>query len=648
MSSPNQSSPASSPRAAAALPSASPALSGPVAVLSERFARACASVVAEHAPGDGAKLASAAPDAPIDPRIEPAAKPEFGDFQCNAAMALGKRLGLPPRKVAEAIVAKVDIADLAEPLTPASIAGPGFINVRLRGDALASMLRSMDGPTLGVERVAKPETVVVDLCGVNLAKQMHVGHIRSTVIPDAIARGLERLGHKVIRQSHVGDWGLPIAMVTGKLIRDQREGKLDRSKLTLDQLEKLYKRAQAECERDTAGLAAVRKYGLGPKAEAELEEQVGGATEAFLSARQTLLDLQSREPATLETWKFIYDLTMSACVATCARLKADVTDEYTAGESSYADELDGLVKDLLDRSVAQIDDGATVVRVPGLDVPCLIRKRDGGFLYATTDLAAIRRRVQKFGASRVIYAVDIRQSLHFDQVFGAARLAGYATLPSGEQARLEHAAFGTILGSDGRPFKTRSGESVKLMDLLDEAVARAEAAVAERDRDASPEERRRIAEVVGIAAIKYADLSNDRIKDYVFDFGRMLAFEGNTGPYLLYALVRVRSILRKAREAGHEIGSTFVVDHYAEKSLTLQLLKYPQAVRAMGEQLEPHRLCQFLYDLAGAFSGFFEKCPVLQAPTPEQRASRLRLCDLTGRVLADGLGLLAIPTLERM
>jgi arginyl-tRNA synthetase len=629
------------------------AFADPLSSLHQRFASA---------------IASAYPDlaGKADPMISPSRQPQFGDFQCNAAMGIAKQVGKNPREVAAALIAKVDLGGLVEPLSEKSIAGPGFINLTLRGEALASALASIADPSLGVTPAANPETVVVDLCGVNLAKEMHVGHLRSTVIPDAIARTIERLGHRVIRQSHLGDWGLPIAMVTAKLAEELKGGRLNEQSLKLRTLDALYKRSQAECERDAKGLDAVRRYGLGPKAEAELEAQVSGATEAFLRARDTLLKLQSHDPATVRVWKLIYDLTMKVCVETCARLKANVTLEHTAGESSYAEELAPLVEDLLARGVAEIDDGAAVVRVEGVEVPCLIRKTDGGFLYATTDIAAIRRRVGTLGASRVIYGVDIRQALHFRQVFAAAIKAGYADLPAassggapphdpatGERrvARLEHASFGTVLGPDGKPLKTRSGENVRLGDLLDEAVDRARTVVDQRSGAMTEGERAAIAEAVGIAAVKYADLSTERSKDYVFDFDRMLAFEGNTGPYLLYALVRTRSIFRKAAEEGKADGwrdAPILIREPAEKRLALELLRYARVLHQVGETLEPHRMCQYLYDLATTFSSFFDACPVVFAKDDDARRSRLRLCDLTGRVLADGLATLGLPTVERM
>ena len=585
-----------------------------------------------------------------DPMLGPARQPRFGDFQSNAAMPLAKRLGGTPREVAQRIVDHLDVTGLAEPVTSESIAGPGFINVTLAKPALASMLARLDTPHLGLPPVPDPDTVVVDLCGVNLAKQMHVGHLRSTVIGDAIARTLERLGHDVIRQNHVGDWGLPIAMVTARLRREADAGRLDPARLTLADLNKLYRAAQRECDPDTRGLERVRRHDLGPKAEAELEEQVAGATEALDAAKATLVKLQSGDPDTLADWRTIYDITMAEVLATCARLHTRITEEHSAGESSYAESLRPTVEDLERRGVAEHSDGALVVRVEGVKEPCLVRKRDGGYLYATTDIAAIRRRVQDLGADRVIYVVDARQALHFRQVFGAASRAGYTHRDGDGQAVLEHAGFGTVLGEDNKPLKTRSGENVKLTDLLDEAVRRARAAIDQRDPDLPPVDRAMIAERVGVAAIKYADLQTERARDYVFSFDRMVSFEGNTGPYLLYAVTRLHSVIRRAAEAGvhPKPDAPISIDEPDEKTLALALLRYPRAVRAVADSLEPGRLCQFAYDLAVAFSGFYDRCPVLRAPDDAVRDSRLRLCELTRRVLDDALGVLGLPTVDRM
>ncbi|HYE02991.1 MAG TPA: arginine--tRNA ligase, partial [Phycisphaerales bacterium] len=361
-----------------------------------------------------------------DPMITPGRNPALGDFQSNAAMALGKALGLPPRQVAQAIIANLDPGELLEPLSEASAAGPGFINFRLRSPALGVLLDRLESARLGLEPPSEPRTVVVDLCGVNLAKQMHVGHLRSTIIGDALARTLERLGHRVVRQNHVGDWGLPIAMVTAKLRDQAAAGAVDPDRLTLDGLESLYRRAQLECAADERGLAAARRSGH-PKALAELEAQVEGATGELARAKATLLRLQAHDPETVAWWRRVYDITMAACLATVRRLHADIDEQDSAGESSYAHELAPLADDLRARGIAEESDGALVVRVEGLAEPCLVRKSDGGYLYATTDLAAIRRRVWTLGAERVIYCVDARQALHFKQVFAAARRAGYAT-----------------------------------------------------------------------------------------------------------------------------------------------------------------------------------------------------------------------------
>lgn len=609
----------------------------PVALLSERFERAIRAAFPDLK-GSASAMVTASRQA------------EHGDFQSNAAMPLAKRVGLAPREVAAKIVEHLDVSGIAEAVTGASIAGPGFINIRLERALLGELLGRLDSPELGIEPPAEPPTVVVDLCGVNLAKQMHVGHLRATVIGDAVARVFERLGWNVIRQSHVGDWGLPIAMVVQKLI-ELEDGGADLDTIGLDDLNGLYRAAQGECKAETRALEAIRKHRTGPKAEIEAELRVESATEALERAKARLVALQSGDERTVGVWKRIYDVTMRACLETCARLHANVTDEHSAGESTYRSELAPIVQDLIDRGIAEESDGALVVRVEGIKEPTLIRKSDGGFLYATTDIAGVKRRVQEMGGDELVYCVDARQGLHFRQVFGAAKKAGYTRKADGSEARLEHAAFGTVLGEDNKPLKTRSGENVKLTDLLDEAVARAGETVGEKNPGLSAGERREIAEAVGIAAIKYADLSGERAKDYVFSFDRMLAFEGNTGPYLMYAYVRTQSILRKAGESGvvDWAGAALRIEEAQEKALALELLRYPGVVRAVGESLEPHRLCAFLYDLATAYSSFYENCPALRAGVDAGvRDSRLRLCDLAGRVLRDGLETLGIPVLERM
>lgn len=613
----------------------------PIHILRERFAGAIASVFA------------GTPAVGQDPLVATSKNPKFGDYQCNAAMSLGKLVGKPPREVAQMLVKAVDLRDIAQPLTDANIAGPGFINITLKADALAGLLATLDGPRLGLESPAEPTTVVVDLCGVNLAKQMHVGHLRSTVIGDTVARVFERLGFDVKRQNHVGDWGLPIAMVIAALIRTHGAADPTTYLTELDQLDKAYRAAQADCKVDDELLAAAA-HGRSPKVIAEWEDEIARSSSAerlMGEAKRTLIGLQNHEPVPYAVWKQIYSVTMTECLRVCAELNANVTHEHSAGESSYASELAGAVDDLLARKIAEVSQGAVVVRCAGIEEPCIIRKSDGAFLYATTDVCAIRRRVQKLGASRVVYCVDARQSLHFKQVFEVARMAGYATNAKGV-ATLEHAAFGTILGEDGRPFKTRSGENVKLTALLEEARERALAAALAKNPNLGEAERGAVARAVAIAAIRYTDLSSERIRDYVFSFDRMLAFEGNTGPYLLYAVARIKSIFRKAAERGidaaRESKAALRIVEPAERALAIMLLRYPQAVRDVAEHAEPHRLCAYLYELAGAFSVFFDQCHVITAPDEATRAARLSLCRLTERVLADGLTTLGIPLVERM
>ena len=598
-----------------------------------------------------------------DPMVTQSKRADLGDFQSNAAMPLAKRLGKKPRDIAKAIVAHLPESDLIEPVSDDNIAGPGFVNFRLRAEALARLLEQLDSSDLGLPAPTHPKTIVVDVCGVNLAKQMHVGHLRATVIGDTLARVFERLGQTVYRQNHVGDWGLPIAMVTRMLLDESSAGRVDLDALNLDDLDRLYRLAQKRCAGQAKALAIVEKYALGPKIQAELSTEHEEAAEHLARAKETLVALQAKEPSVFAIWQRIYQVTMAACLDACATLCTHISETDNAGESSYSEELKDIVDDLISRGIAEESDGAIVVRLDdvGIKEPCIVRKSDGGYLYPTTDMAAIRRRVQKLHADRVIYTVDARQSLHFQQVFAAARKAGYTTKPGADTpSQLEHAAFGTVLGADGRPFKTRSGENVKLADLLDEAIERALKTVKEKDAQRAQQENRppktdaqcmKIARAVGITAIKYADLSSERIKDYVFDFDRMLTFEGNTGPYLLYALVRVRGIFRKAAQRNIALDyadAPFVLSEPAEKNLALELLRYPGAVKSVAASLEASKLCAYIYNLAGAFSSFFDACPVLACENESIRQSRLRLCALTGRVLADGLETLGMPTVDQM
>ncbi len=597
--------------------------------------------------------------ADADPLVRPAQNPQFGDFQSNVAMGLAKRVGQPPRAVAQAIVAGARLDDVCE--VP-EIAGPGFINLRLRAEALPRLLTQLEGdlargghPTIrkassGASELRTSEPgasalprVVVDLVGVNIAKQMHVGHLRSSIIGDSLCRVLSRVGHEVIPQNHLGDWGLQIAMVIASLRRRQ----VDLDTMDIEALEAAYRDANLDCKADRAALETARRIHAGPHRIFEWEAQVAGAEARLEEAKSTLVRLQSGEGEIVAAWEKITAITLQACYEIYDLLDLNVTEEHNRGESFYRERLGPVVDEFLKRGVAKESQGAIVVEIQGDDTPLLIRKSDGGFLYATTDLAAIRYRVQELGAQRVIYIVDARQRDHFRKVFEAIRMIGWDRLPDGSRADLRHLAFGAVCGEDGKPLKTRSGENIRLKDLLLEAIQRAGSIVAEKNPDLPAEERQAIARAVGIGSVKYADLSTHLVKDYVFAWDRMLAFEGNTGAYLQNQYVRIRSIGRKA-PADVRGDAAFLVVATEEKTLALTLLRYPGVLATVAEQLEPHRLCQYLYDLAGAFSAFYTQCPVLKAETTALRDARIRLSRLTEAVLADGLGLLGIRTLDRM
>jgi arginyl-tRNA synthetase len=589
--------------------------------------------------------------ADADPVIRASQNAEFGDFQANGAMALAKKAGIKPRELAERIIDAADLSAVAEPPT---VAGPGFINITLRPEALASFLADMDDASLGVRPDEDTHAIVIDMCAVNVAKQMHVGHLRSTIIGDALGRVFERRGRTVHRENHLGDWGLPIAMVLHELLA--RGTDLDA--LELPALDAAYRDAQLGAKADGRGLEAAHRLHAGPHRIAELEEQNAGAAEALEAAKTTLVKLQQGDPGLERDWRRLIDCTLRALFEAIDILHVRLGPENNRGESFYRDRLPGVIDAYVDAGVAEEDDGALVVRFDDRERPLLIRKSDGGFLYATTDLAAVRYRANELGADRVIYVVDARQRDHFRDVFDAVRQVGWDRTPDGAEAELIHIPFGSVLGPDKRPLKTRSGENVTLRSLLDEACARGTEQVQARAADEqapthglSDAELAEIGRAVGIGAIKYADLSTDLVRDYVFDMDRMIAFEGNTGPYLQYAHARICSLFGRA---GIEAGSAalhdepFRPDEPAEKQLALLLLRYGGVVAEVARRLEPHRLCTYLYDLAGAFSAFYQQCPVLRAEDETRRRSRLRLCDLTRRVMADGLDLLGIEAPPRM
>jgi len=541
------------------------------------------------------------------------------DYQANVAMALAKRLGRPPREVAQAIKDRLQVEDIC---TSVEIAGPGFLNLALREEYLVRELAdTAASDRLGLPAVT-PETVVVDYSSPNVAKEMHVGHLRSTIIGDAIARVLEALGHRVIRQNHLGDWGTPFGMLIEHLV--DLGGGTPNADLRISDLDAFYREARAKFDADP--------------------------TFADRARRRVVL-LQGGDEPTLALWRRLVAESTRYFNAVYQSLGITLTDESICGESFYNPLLPGVIAELEEKGMAQESEGALCVFPPGFTgkegapLPLIVRKQDGGYGYAITDLAAIRHRFRTLGATRAIYVVGAPQSQHLAMVYETARQAGWLAPP----ARAEHVAFGSVLGPDKKMFKTRGGETVKLMALLDEAVERATKVVREKNAELDAETSDAVARAVGVGAVKYADLSSDRIKDYVFDWNRMLAFDGNTAPYLMYAHARIRSIFRKAK-AEVEAGAPgeIALREPAERALALEIFRFGAVVAEVAETLEPHRLCGYLYELAGAFTSFYEQCPVLRAPDEASRRSRLALCDLTARVLARGLNLLGIEAPERM
>ena len=585
--------------------------------------------------------------ADADPLIRNTANPEMGDFQCNAAMGLAKRVGKPPRDLAQELIDAVELTDIAE---MPEIAGPGFINIRLKPETLARALVGMDDVSLGVTSSDDTRPVVVDLCGVNVAKQMHVGHLRSTIIGDALARVLERRGRTVLRENHLGDWGLPIAMVLHRL----RENGTDLDALTLTELDAAYRDAQAGAKGDAKGLEAAVTRRCGPHRIAELEDQQSGADEQRKAASETLVALQQGDEELVRDWNKLIDVTMRAVYEALDLLNVSMGPDNNRGESFYKDSLHSVIEYFESNKLCRTDDGALVVDFEDRKRPLLIRKRDGGYLYATSDLAALRHRTQETGAGRCIYVVDARQRDHFRDVFDATRQAGWGRTSDGHDVDLVHVPFGSIMGPDKKPLKTRSGTNLTLASLLDEAIERGTREVRARSENPSApthglddESIAMIGRDVGIGAVKYADLSNDLVRDYVFDIDRMITFEGDTGPYLQYAHARICSMIHKAGESSIEDASLHL-DDPTERQLALVLLRYGSVVEDVARTLEPHRLCGYLHEVADAFNSFYQACPVMRADDDRQRRSRLRISDLTRRVLADGLGLLGIGSPDRM
>jgi len=543
---------------------------------------------------------------------------EHGDYQANLAMCLAKRFVKAPRQLAQELISRTELRDLCHRV---EVAGPGFINMWLRDEVLSERLRQAVGDErLGVPPADTPETFVIDYSAPNVAKPMHVGHIRSTVIGDSIYRALRFLGHRVVSDNHIGDWGVQFGMIIYGWKHYVNPENFQRD--PLDELGRLYRLVHDLAERDPAVAQAVQ---------------------------EETAKLHAGDPENLELWRRF----MPICLEEIERIyrRLGVCFDYTLGESFYHDRLPVLVEDLLRRGIAQESEGAVCIFLEGFKTPMIIRKRNGAFLYATTDLATLVYRMETWNPDWILYVVDHRQSLHFQQLFAAARMLGY------DRVKLVHVSFGTVLGEDGRPFRTRSGETVALEELLDEAVARARKIVDANDNakpggpELSEEERARIAEVVGIGALKYADLSQNRTSDYVFSFDKMLAMDGNTGAYMQYAYARVRSIFAKGGIAPEEIRNsdiTFLLRTVPERALALQLLRFGEAIELALEDFRPNQLTNYLFELATTYSTFYETCPVLQAETPELRLSRLALCDLTARTIQKGLELLGIGVVERM
>ncbi|MCP3750058.1 arginine--tRNA ligase [Pseudomonas sp. SBB6] len=548
-------------------------------------------------------------------QVENARDKTHGDFASNIAMMLAKPAGMKPRDLAEKLIAALP-AD--EQVSKVEIAGPGFLNFFQNTQALASRLdAALADAKLGVKKAGPQQKVVVDLSAPNLAKEMHVGHLRSTIIGDAVSRVLEFLGDDVIRQNHVGDWGTQFGMLMAYL----QENPITSDELS--DLENFYRAAKKRFDE----------------------------SEAFADrARGLVVKLQAGDPECLKLWTRFKDISLSHCQKTYELLNVKLTMADVMGESAYNDDLANVVNDLKAKGLLVESKGAQCVfleefkTAEGEPLPVIVQKADGGYLYATTDLAAVRYRSNVLKADRALYFVDQRQALHFNQVFEVARRAGFV----GHPMHMEHMGFGTMNGADGRPFKTRDGGTVKLIDLLTEAKERAYALVKEKNPELAEADLRAIGEVVGIGAVKYADLSKHRTSDYSFNFELMLNFEGNTAPYLLYAYTRVAGVFRKLGKSFDEVDGQIILQAPQEQDLAARLAQFGEILNNVAEKGTPHVLCAYLYDVAGLFSSFYENCPILGADTPEQQQSRLRLAALTGRTLKQGLELLGLETLERM
>ncbi|MEZ2433709.1 arginine--tRNA ligase [Raoultella planticola] len=573
------------------------------AILSEKVSQA---LIAAGAPAD------------CEPQVRQSAKIQFGDYQANGVMAVAKKLGMAPRQLAEQVLSHLDLNGIANKV---EIAGPGFINIFLDPAFLAENVNSaLASERLGVAR-PQAQTIVVDYSAPNVAKEMHVGHLRSTIIGDAAVRTLEFLGHKVIRANHVGDWGTQFGMLIAWLEKQQQE---NAGEMALSDLEGFYRDAKKHYDEDELFAERARNY---------------------------VVKLQGGDTYFLEMWRKLVDITMTQNQITYDRLNVTLTRDDVMGESLYNPMLPGIVADLKAKGLAVESEGATVVFLDeyknkeGEPMGVIIQKKDGGYLYTTTDIACAKYRYETLHADRVLYYIDSRQHQHLMQAWTIVRKAGYVP----ESVPLEHHMFGMMLGKDSKPFKTRAGGTVKLADLLDEALERARRLVAEKNPDMPADELEQLANAVGIGAVKYADLSKNRTTDYVFDWDNMLAFEGNTAPYMQYAYTRVLSVFRKAEVDEQALAAApVIITEAREAQLAARLLQFEETLTVVAREGTPHVMCAYLYDLAGLFSGFYEHCPIITAESDTARNSRLKLAQLTARTLKQGLDTLGIETVERM
>ncbi len=563
-----------------------------------------------------ALLESGAPHA-CEAQVRQSTKKQFGDYQVNGVISLAKKLCVPPRELAKKVLQLIDLSDMAKKV---EIAGPGFINIFLNSIWVSRQIDVvLKSPNFGVTAV-EPQTIVIDYSGPNVAKEMHVGHLRSTIIGDASARTLEFLGHNVIRANHIGDWGTQFGMLIAYLEKIQNKNATD---MDLCDLEAFYRQAKKHYDEDSKFAALSSAY---------------------------VVKLQGGDPYCKKMWGMLVDITMKKNQIIYDRLNVTLTKRDIMGESHYNSMLPGLVSDLKDKGLAVESEGCTVVFLDeyhnkkGKPMGVIIQKKDGGYLYATTDLACAKYRYETLGANRILYYTDSRQNQHLIQTWAIVRKAGY--IPP--EVSLEHHFFGMMLGKDGKPFRTRSGETVKLSALLDEAIERATRLISSKNPNMSEEEVTKVASVVGIGAVKYADLSRNRTTDYIFDWDHMLSLEGNTAPYMQYAYSRIMSIFRRAEIDQSDLTLPLVISEECELTLGIRLLQFEETLISVARGGAPHIMCSYLYDLAGLFSKFYENCNILNAENETTRQSRLKLALLTSKILKHGLDTLGIGTVERM